>query len=339
MTSVKRFRIDEEPSDVALGRGAFVFTDRYSVFDWGPMPDEIPEKGAGLCTTGAYSFERLREAGVDTHYRGVDTGEGPTALTEAEAAPTEMAIDLTAVPELPHDGRTYDYEAFHAATGSHYLIPLEVVFRNRVPVGSSLRRRSAPADHGLDLDDWPAGAVELDEPIVEFSTKFEASDRYLDDAEADRVAGRADLGALRSVARTVNRVVTDRAAEAGLVHEDGKIECLYDDGTVRVADVVGTFDENRFSHDGRPVSKEVVRQYYRREQPDWVEAVSAAKAEAKRRDAADWRALVDVEPMALPAAVVRGVADLYRAGANAYTGRDWFEAPGLEAALDAAEAP
>jgi len=336
MTSVKTFRIDEEPTADALGRGAFVFSDDYSVFDWGRMPDPIPDKGASLCTTGAFTFERLAEAGVGTHYRGVVDGGEPAPLAEAGAPPREMAIDLTVVPELPHDGLDYDYDAFHAAAGEHYLVPLEVVFRNRVPVGSSLRRRTEPADHGLPFDAWPDEAVELDEPIVEFSTKFEASDRYLDPEEADRIAGRADVETLRSVALTVDRVISERATAVGLVHEDGKLECLYDHGTLRVADVVGTFDENRFSYDGRPVSKEVVRQYYKREQPAWTDAVDEAKAEAKRRDVADWRALCNVEPMSLPPAVVESVADLYRAGANTYTGRDWFDAPDLGAALAAA---
>jgi len=133
----------------------------------------------------------------------------------------------------------------------------------------------------------------------------------------------------------VNRIVTDRAAETGFVHEDGKIECCYVDGTVKVADVVGTFDENRFAYDGQEVSKEVVRQYYKRAHPEWVEAVSEAKAEADRRAVADWRPLCDVEPDPLPADVITAVAELYAAGANAYTGEAWFDAPDIDAAVDA----
>jgi phosphoribosylaminoimidazole-succinocarboxamide synthase len=339
MTSVKRIRVDEEPTAETLGRGAFVFTDDYSVFDWGAMPDEIPDKGASLCTTGAFSFEALEVAGIETHYRGVVDGGGPPVELDAvEEAPREMSIDLTVVPELPHDGRDYNYDAFHAGAGEHYLVPLEILFRNRVPVGSSLRRRSDPADHGLAFDAWPDEAVELDEPVVEFSTKFEESDRYLDDAAADRIAGPASIETLRAVARRVNRALTERASAAGLVHEDGKIECLYDAGSIRVADVVGTFDENRFSYDGHQVSKEVLRQYYKREHPEWTEAVDRAKAEAKRRDVADWRALAEVDPPSLPAPVVEAAADLYRAGANTYTGRDWFEVTDLSSAVETAEA-
>ena len=337
MTSVKEFRVEREPTATTLGRGAFVFTDDYSVFDWGKMPDEIPDKGASLCAMGAFNFELLADEGVPTHYRGVvdpESGE-VVPLAEADEPPTEMAIDLTQVPDLPHEGRAYDYEAFHAAAGDNYLVPLEVVFRNSVPVGSSLRSRTDPADHGLDFEEWPEGVVQLEEPIVEFSTKYEESDRYLDREEADRIAGLADVAELEAVAREVNRVVTERAAEADLVHEDGKIECCYFDGEVRVADVVGTFDENRFAFHGQQVSKEFVRQYHKRTQPEWVEAVEAAKREARERDVADWKSLCDRDPEPLADEVVTAARDLYAAGTNAYVGRELFDAPSLEDAVAA----
>lgn len=332
VTSVKEFHIEREPTDDEPGRGSFVFTDAYSVFDWGEMPDRIPRKGASLCTMGAYNFERLEAAGIPTHYRGV--GPEVTPLADAADPPTEMAIDLVAVPDLPSDGREYDYDAYHGAAGGNYLIPLEIVFRNRVPEGSSLRRRTAPADHGLAVEEWPDEPVDLDEPIVEFSTKYEESDRYLDRAEADRIAGRASIGDLEALAREVNRVVTDRAESAGFIHEDGKIECCYDDGTVRVADVVGTFDENRFSYDGQGVSKEVLRQYHKHTQPDWVDAVDRAKAEASERGVADWRPLCERDPEPLGEEVIDLASELYAAGTNAYTGEEWFDAPQIESVLD-----
>ncbi len=338
MTSVKNFRVDEPPTASELGRGAFVFTDDYSVFDWGKMPDEIPDKGASLCTMGAFNFELLESAGVPTHYRGVvDDGEECRldAALDGGDRPREMAIDLTQVPDLPFQDGTYDYGAYHDAAGSNYLVPLEVVFRNRVPVGSSLRERSRPAEHGLDFAEWPDEAVDLPEAVVEFSTKYEEQDRYLDRAEADLIAGRADVDELEAVAREVNRIVTDRAERSGMVHQDGKIECLSHDGEVRVADVVGTFDENRFAYDGQQVSKEVVRQYHRRTQPEWVAAVSEAKERAKREGVADWKALCDREPEPLDQSVLEAARDLYCAGTNAYTARDVFAAPTIEEAVDA----
>jgi len=248
-----------------------------------------------------------------------------------------MAIDLTQVPDLPHEGREYDYDHYHEAAGENYLIPLEVVFRNRVPVGSSLRRRTDPADHDLAFDEWPDEAVDLDEPIVEFSTKYEESDRYLDRAEADAIAGVAAIDDLEAVAREVNRIITEQAESAGLVHEDGKIECCYYQGEIRVADVVGTFDENRFSYEGTQLSKEVLRQYHKRTQPDWVEAVDAAKTEAKQEDIADWKSLCEEEPEPLAEEVLETARDMYCAGANAYTGQEFFDAPPLSSAIGAVQ--
>ncbi len=337
MTSVKEFRIEEEATDDDLGRGSFVFTDDYSVFDWGKMPDQIPEKGATLCTMGAFNFELLESEGVPTHYRGVVENGDVIPLEEASHPPWEMAIDLTQVPDLPHEGREYDYDHYHEAAGENYLIPLEIVFRNRVPVGSSLRRRTDPADHDLDFEEWPDEVVDLDEPIVEFSTKYEEGDRYLDHAEADAIAGVAAIDDLEGVAREVNRIITEQAESAGLVHEDGKIECLYYQGEIRVADVVGTFDENRFSYEGTQLSKEVLRQYHKRTQPDWVEAVDAAKAEAKQEDVADWKSLCEEEPESLEESVLETARDMYCAGANAYTGREFFEAPPLSSAIGAVQ--
>ncbi|WP_075938125.1 phosphoribosylaminoimidazolesuccinocarboxamide synthase [Halosegnis longus] len=337
MTSVKEFRVAEGATSARLGRGAFVFTDDYSVFDWGKMPDEIPQKGRSLCAMGAANFEALEAEGISTHYRGVvpDDGDEPIPLAEAEEPPREMAIELTQVPDLPHEGRAYDYDAFHADAGSNYLVPLEIVFRNTVPVGSSLRSRGEPSEYGLDMESWPDESVDLPEAVIEFSTKYEESDRYLTREEADEIAGEADIDALETVARDVNDLVTGKAARAGLVHEDGKIECCYFNGEILVADVVGTFDENRFSYDGQQLSKEVIRQYHKREQQAWVEAVSEAKVRAKKQDVADWRELCEHDPESLPETVLETASEMYRSGANAYLGRDLFDAPPLSEAVEA----
>jgi phosphoribosylaminoimidazole-succinocarboxamide synthase len=278
------------------------------------MPDEIPDKGASLCSMGAFNFELLEEKGVPTHYRGVVSEGSVVPLSDADQPPSEMAIELTQVPDLPRSGRDYDYETYHAEAGDNYLVPLEVVFRNSVPPGSSLRRRTDPADHGLDFPEWPKGVVQLEQPIVEFSTKYEEGDRYLSREEADYIAGKADVDDLEVLAREVNRVVTARAAEADLVHEDGKIECLYF---------------------GQQVSKEFLRQYHKRTQPEWVEAVENAKEAAKAHDRADWKALCDRDPEPLPDEVVAAARDLYGAGTNAYVDSALFDAPSLEEAVAA----
>lgn len=334
--SVKDLRVQEPPTTASLGAGSFWFSDAYSVFDWGRMPDPIPSKGASLCAMGAYTFERLEAAGIATHYEGVPQDGEHRSIEDVTEPPVEMTIQVTNVPALPHTANGYDYDAYHQAAADHYLIPLEVVFRNTVPIGSSLRKRTTPADHSLDWPDWPDEPLALTEPIVEFSTKYEEQDRYLARQEADAIAGAAPIDDLAATARQVNAVITDRAEETGLVHHDGKIECLYHHGDIIVADVAGTFDENRFAYHDYPVSKEVLRQYYTREHPEWVEDVTAAKTTAADRGIADWKSLCTQEPAALPASIVRLARDLYTAGANAYLDTPLFEAPGLSEVVDRA---
>lgn len=342
MGSVKTLRVDEPASSRSLGTGSFVFSDDYSVFDWGKMPDKVDAKGASLCATGAYSFELLEDEGVPTHYRGVVSDGEVVPFDEADEPTDEMAIELTRVPDLPFDDSTgeYDYDFFHDEGGDSYLVPLEVVFRNAVPPGSSLRARRHPTDLGLDLDDWkPDETVELDEPVVEFSTKFEKKDRYLNENEARRVSGLDDdaFDELRETAYRVNEVVTERADEVGLSHQDGKIECLYHDGEIKVADVVGTFDENRFLRDGTQISKEFLRQFYKGYDPEWVEEVEEAKIEADERGVADWKSLCDVNPKPLPGDVALAASNLYRAGANEYIGHELFDAPPLAEVVERIE--
>jgi phosphoribosylaminoimidazole-succinocarboxamide synthase len=337
MPSVKEVLVDEEPTD-GPGRGRFRFTDAYSVFDWGEMPDAVPNKGAALCTMGAFNFTLLEVNEVPTHYRGVVVDGEVRSLAEVDAPPAEMAVTLGRRPPLPHGADGYDYDAYHEAAGTTHVVPLEVVFRNAVPPASSLRDRYAPREAGLDRETWPEGTVDLPDPLVEFSTKFEAQDRYLDRSEAERVAGAADLDLVETLAGAVNHVLTDRAADRGLTHLDGKIEVLYDDGAHRVADVAGTFDENRYTYDGQPISKEVLRQHHRTHQSEWVEAVKAAKRAAREAGTDDWRARCERSPAPLPGAVVRAAGDLYAAGVNRYTEERWFDAPALDEAVSAVRA-
>ena len=56
MGSVKDLEVIKQPTQEAMGIGRFHFSDRYSVFDWGEMPDHIGAKGAALCLDGCLLF-------------------------------------------------------------------------------------------------------------------------------------------------------------------------------------------------------------------------------------------------------------------------------------------
>ena len=55
--SVKDIFENEENSDQLI----FRFSDRYSVFDWGEMPDQISKKGESLAYLGILFFEFLAD--------------------------------------------------------------------------------------------------------------------------------------------------------------------------------------------------------------------------------------------------------------------------------------
>lgn len=90
MGSVKDLEIVKPPTESESGIGRFHFSDRYSVFDWGEMPDRLSEKGASLCVMGAYCFEKLEEIGIRTHYRGLVTQDGKLVRTNELIEPTNI---------------------------------------------------------------------------------------------------------------------------------------------------------------------------------------------------------------------------------------------------------
>ena len=70
MGSVKNLVVQKEAADVNYGIGVFEFTDDFSVFDFGKMPDTIPGKGESLCRMASSNFRHMeKELGIKTHFR------------------------------------------------------------------------------------------------------------------------------------------------------------------------------------------------------------------------------------------------------------------------------
>lgn len=326
--SVKEVYVLQEPQEERLGEGRFVFTDSYSVFDWGEMPQGIPSKGEALCLMGAYFFERLEALGIKTHYLGL-VEEGEVKPLSALKAPTRvMAVKLVRVVEPRRTDGGYDYSVFEDLKGN-FLIPLEVIYRNALPEGSSVFRRLKEGTLSLEdlgLKEVPKPGQRLKEPILDVSTKLEATDRYLTFAEAQRLAGLRDeeMGRIRETTLLIDRLITEAVEPHGIANEDGKVEFAFDEKReLMVVDVVGTPDECRFTWSGVPLSKEALRILYRR--TPWYREVERAK----REDPVGWKGLVG-DPPRLPQEAVDLVSDLYRALCNAITGKRWFEVDPLE---------
>jgi phosphoribosylaminoimidazole-succinocarboxamide synthase len=337
MGSVKDLKVIERPTPGKMGVGRFHFSDRYSVFDWGEMPDHIDGKGAALCLMGAYCFEWLESKGIETHYRGLVEENGKVVTFEDLEAPTStMEVNLVNVykPEMRDvKGKAvYDYSRY-TPNLKNCLIPLEVIYRNGLPEGSSVFKRLAQGkatieDLGLDHD--PRPGERFTKPIFDVSTKLEETDRYITWNEAKEIAGLTteEVAEVKAVLSKVNNAITYIASSAELVNEDGKIELAFNTKRgLMVVDVVGTLDECRFTYGGVHVSKEVARQFYKK--TSWYGNVEEAKKTAETKGVQDWKALCSVPPPKLDAKLKYVISGMYLAVANELTDRKLFDVPSL----------
>jgi phosphoribosylaminoimidazole-succinocarboxamide synthase len=337
MGSVKDLEVVQKPTRVAMGIGRFHFSDRYSVFDWGEMPDQIEGKGAALCLMGAYCFERLEEKGIKTHYRGlVDSGGAVVRFKELNHPSSVMEVNLVNVYEprtqITKGKLTYDYSVYTPKL-RNCLIPLEIIYRNGLPEGSSVFKRLEQGRttlKDLGLDHYPKPGERFSKPVFDVSTKLEQTDRYVTWEEAKKIAGltNIELIAVKAALAKVNDTITEMACRARLENEDGKIELAFDENRkLMVVDVVGTLDECRFTYEGFHVSKEIARQFYKK--TSWYADVEEAKKAAEARGAKDWKALCKSQPPKLDQKLKNFISQIYMAAANELTGRSLFEVPAL----------
>ncbi|MBT0160552.1 phosphoribosylaminoimidazolesuccinocarboxamide synthase [Candidatus Bathyarchaeota archaeon A05DMB-2] len=337
MGSVKDLEITKKPTPDIMGVGRFHFSDRYSVFDWGEMPDHIPGKGAALCLMGAYCFEKLEKTGVRTHYRGLVDKTGRLVTFKEIRQPTStMEVNLVNVykPQIRAAQGKLEYNySMYTPKLKNCLIPLEIIYRNGLPEGSSVFKRLeqgkiTPQD--LGLDHVPQPGERFKKPIFDVSTKLEETDRYVTWEEAQKIAGltNIELTAVKAVLSKVNDTITEVACHAKLENEDGKIELAFDNQRkLMVVDVVGTLDECRFTYDGVHVSKEIARQFYKKTQ--WYRDVEEAKKTAEAKGVKDWRSICKSQPPKLDPELKNIISEMYMAAANEMTNRKLFDAPPL----------
>jgi phosphoribosylaminoimidazole-succinocarboxamide synthase len=342
MGSVKDLEVLEKPTADAMGVGRFHFSDRYSVFDWGEMPDHIDGKGAALCLMGACCFEKLEETGVKTHYRGLVDKTGHLITFKELHQPTStMEVNLVNVykPETrTAQGRIeYDYSMYTSSL-KNCLIPLEIIYRNGLPEGSSVFKRLEQgkiALKDLGLDHTPQPGERLAKPIFDVSTKLEETDRYVTWEEAKKIAGltNIELIAVKTVLAKVDDAITEMACHAKLENQDGKIELAFDSQRkLMVVDVVGTLDECRFTYNGVHVSKEVARQFYKK--TGWYRDLEEAKRTAEAQGVQNWKAMCKSQPPKLDARLKAIISGMYKAAANELTRRSLFDALPLEEVIE-----
>jgi len=309
--STKNLEIIEAPTATRTGIGIFEYTDHYTVFHYGRMPDLIPGKGEATCRMAVFNFLRLHEAGVPTHFRRF-------------IAPNRIEFDLARVPDPGS-------ESLILGTGN-YLIPVQILFRNELPQGSSIHRRLAtgaltPADAGLR--GTPVVGEKLEQPFLEYATMLEPVNRYISRAEAQRLAGVNDeqFQTMDKFTLKVNEILSGHAREVGLSHCDGKVEFLTArDGAIVVADSPGTPDESRLMFHGVHCGKQVLRNWYVTHGLEVPVNQLIADGIPRHR----WP-----QPAPLPPEFLPVMSDLYRALSQTWTGDRLWNAPTLRAATQA----
>jgi phosphoribosylaminoimidazole-succinocarboxamide synthase len=341
MGSVKDLEILKAPTKDKMGIGRFRFSNRYSVFDWGEMPDLIEDKGAALCIMGAYCFEQLeKETAIKAHYKGLVSKDGKSGLMTGDLEePTDiMEVDLVNVikpkPYVDVSGELrYDYSVYKPNL-TNFLIPLEVVYRNGLPEGSSIFKRleqGALQPKDLGLDHYPRPGEQLKKPVFDPSTKLEKGDRYITWEEAQELVRLTDkeTNEIKDLLLKVDKLITRVASKAKLKNEDGKIELAFNPKRdIVVVDVIGTLDECRFTYKGLHVSKEVARQFYKK--TEWYNDLEKAKKEAKQKGIEDWKTLCRLKPQKIDPKLKRIIRNMYTSVANEFTSSKIFDSPKLD---------
>lgn len=296
----------------------FSFSDRYSVFDWGEMPDHIEEKGACLNHMAAFFFQYLEKPeawsswtpsiSLNTREENLlkDLSLEGLGSHFIESTPGGLVVKKFHVPDvLRGEGQniTYDYDVYQKPVVDT-LIPLEVIFRFGVPEGSSIVKRR---------EDLKVGD-RFEKPLIEFSTKLEKTDRYLKQQEAQEMAGMSDeeRDHFFDTVSLLSLRLKDFFAELSIELWDGKFEFAFDSQRNFVlVDSIGP-DELRLMVDGVPLSKEFLRQYY--VQSPWKKAIDDEKLKSK-----NWKSVLvdrDVKPDVLAPPYREAFSSMYKALTN-----------------------
>ena len=226
----------------------------------------------------------------------------------------------------------HDYSAYTPDL-KNCLIPLEIIYRNGLPEGSSVFKRLEQGKttfKDLGLDHYPKPGEQLSKPIFDVSTKLEETDRYVTWQEAQKIAGLTDqeLADVKAILLKADETITEVAGKAGLKNEDGKIELAFDDQRkLMVVDVVGTLDECRFTYEGVHVSKEIARQFYKK--TSWYKDLEQAKKVSETKGIQDWKSLCKSQPPKLDPKLKTIISEMYKAAANELSGKKMFAVPQL----------
>lgn len=326
----------------------FVFSDRYSIFDWGEMPDLLPHKGEALAMMGDSFFRflgdpgtwrkwkfspglpsnwktrlegspeygSLREHGLRHHSLGLVDETGRTLKPGERSNRLLVRAWKRLLPKVRKENTSisYDYSEYsNSPTG--VLVPLEVVFRLGAPEGSSFLQR-AKADpayaRSFGLNGVKAGD-RFSVPVVEFFTKLEPTDRFLSRKDAQEVAGLtgAELTRLEDLTILIALRLEEVFSRLGVELWDGKFEFAFvpGEGGARAFELVDSIGPDEL----RLIRKGVhlSKESLRRHYRNskWYIALERSKQLAKERGEEDFRRICEEEMEISPRPLTKKVFD------------------------------
>ena len=293
----------------------FEYSDRYSLFDWGEMPDQLEKKGEALSLMGALFFKEVEKHQIPHHFISLCDKEGQNLDWKPSRYLKVKKVPVTR-PTLING--SYDY-SFYKTKPQEGLVPLEVMFRFGAGKGSSLVKRVQ--NNPALLSQWNLSKLEegnlWDLPLIDFSTKLEKGDRYLTHAEACEVAGLSaeEFDLLKSQTTKVALLLKNIFYQMGLELWDGKLEWAFVSGQSRsfmLVDSIG-LDELRLEKNGHSLSKEFLREYYRK--TPWYADLTLAKKKAEELKV-DFKSLCPSLPSHLGQKEKNAAENLYLAFTN-----------------------
>jgi phosphoribosylaminoimidazole-succinocarboxamide synthase len=322
----------------------FVFTDHFSAFDWGKMPDKIPNKGTALLAHSLflYLFMQKGPADLSDHPELIEKWFGQHALIVPNDLPpidhhiqslivfTDQDNSLYGlkVARVQYPGSDEKVEDFYKNRPTKALVPLECIFRPTIGKQSSVwdrpewSQRLSRLSSKLDVNEkLLLNPVELD-----WSTKLEAKDRYLNPIEAQMIAGLDQLEweLLGEMVRTIGLYLDYIYQKIGVILIDGKIELAFASQNSKqtrgfnLVDSIGP-DELRLEKDQALLSKERLRAWYR--QTDWYQQFKYLQQTEGHEQARK----VMTAPPALPSNMIKECSTLYTDITNQLTQYFWSE--------------
>ena len=341
--SVKTFSVIQNPTKDSPGIADVMYRNVYSVYDVGTMrmPQDSKVDNSTILAMAAKNFEDLEKLGVKTHYLGVIGNNGKetsvSTLLDKGELPTAMRVLFVNKIKPVYD-KGYNYNIFKSPTSNNYVVPLEVIFRNELPPESSVwgrieRGETTLTELGLSEDLKPGDV--LPQAVIDISSKYESKDRYVLKEEGRDMAGLSyDLWyPMIEAAEKINLFLTEKAESLGFTHPDGKVEFVRNGLDILLADVAGTWHEDRFSYNAQKISKQLMRDAHAIQDPEWAAQCKSAKTEAEKRQIEDWQSLLITDYTPLEPEFFEAYNNLTRAATNKWLGAKVFASTSLDDAI------